>query len=99
MPMTTPPAAFAVGDAVRISDRTPVGHYRTPMYVRGKTGRIERVLDTFIDPEQEGYGKNAGDKIRLYRVRFQQRDLWPNYAGGASDVLEIEMYEPWLERA
>jgi hypothetical protein len=91
-------AAFRVDDHVRIRARTPVGHYRTPMYVRGKIGRIERVLDLFLDPEAEGYGKNEGDKIRLYRVRFKQRDLWPDYAGGTDDELQIEMYEPWLER-
>ena len=91
--------AFQIDDRVRIRQRTPVGHYRTPMYVRGKTGHIERVLDLFIDPEAEGYGKNEGGKIRLYRVRFKQRDLWPDYAGGPEDELQIEMYEPWLERA
>jgi nitrile hydratase len=69
------------------------------MYVRGKTGHIERVLDLFLDPEAEGYGRNEGGKIRLYRVRFKQRDLWPDYAGGPEDELQIEMYEPWLERA
>jgi hypothetical protein len=91
--------AFRVGDRVRIARRTPVGHYRTPVYVRGKIGRIERVLDLFLNPEEEGYGKNAGDKVRLYRVRLRQRDLWPAYAGGAEDELQIEIYEHWLERA
>jgi len=92
-------AAFAVGDAVRVSERTPIGHYRTPIYVRGRTGRIERVLGMFLNPEEEGYGRNAGGEIRLYRVRFRQQDLWPDYAGAPGDLLEIEMYEPWLERA
>lgn len=91
--------AFQVGDRIRIRPRTPIGHYRTPMYVRGKMGHIERVLDLFLDPEAEGYGKNEGGEIRLYRVRFKQHDLWPDYAGGPEDELQIEMYEPWLERA
>ena len=98
-PAQPPSPAFRVDDRVRIRNRTPVGHYRTPMYVRGKTGHIERVLDLFLDPEAEGYGRNEGGKIRLYRVRFKQRDLWPDYTGGPEDELQIEMYEPWLERA
>ena len=70
-PAQPPSPAFRVDDRVRIRNRTPVGHYRTPMYVRGKTGHIERVLDLFLDPEAEGYGRNEGGKIRLYRVRFK----------------------------
>ena len=27
---------YSVGDAVRIATRMPIGHYRTPGYVRGK---------------------------------------------------------------
>ncbi len=93
------PPRFAVGEAVRISQRFPVGHYRTPMYARGKVGRIERVLPEFLNPEQEGYGKNAGTRIRLYRVRLKQAELWPDYTGNPNDELQIEIYEHWLEPA
>jgi hypothetical protein len=92
-------AAFKVGDRVRVARRSPVGHYRTPMYVRGMVGSIERVLDTFLNPEEEGYGKNAGAKVRLYRVRFKQTELWPDYHGSDRDELQIEIYEHWLEPA
>jgi hypothetical protein len=92
-------APFKVGQRVRIARRFPVGHYRTPVYVRGKTGTIERVLARFLNPEEEGFGRNKGGKIRLYRVRIKQRDLWPAYRGGAGDELQIEIYEPWLEPA
>ena len=33
---------FNVGDRVRIKDSHPPGHRRTPYYVRGKTGVVER---------------------------------------------------------
>ena len=92
-------ALFKVGQRVRIARRFPVGHYRAPVYVRGKTGTIERVLARFLNPEEEGFGRNRGGKIRLYRVRIKQRDLWPAYRGGAGDELQIEIYEPWLEPA
>ncbi len=91
--------AFAVNDSVRIKNKTPVGHYRTPFYVRNKTGRIERILDEFINPEEEAYGKNSGSKVRLYRVSFAQQELWPEYRGASNDKLQIEISEHWLESA
>ena len=60
---------------------------------------IERVLPYFLNPEEEGYGKNAGITERLYRVRFTQTDLWSAYAGSVRDVLEIEIFEFWLSEA
>ncbi len=33
----------------------------------------------------------------LYRVRFLQKDVWPGYRGSAADVVEIEIYQHWLE--
>jgi nitrile hydratase len=90
---------FAVGDTVRIATRLPIGHYRTPTYVRGKTGRIERVLGRFVNPEEEAFGRNEGGEVRLYRVRLKQRDLWPDYRGSDADELQIEVFEHWLERA
>jgi len=90
---------FKINDSVKIKTKIPLGHYRTPFYVRGKTGRIERVLDTFLNPEEEGYGKNFGTKVRLYRVAFSQKELWENYQGASTDELQIEIYEHWLESA
>jgi nitrile hydratase subunit beta len=91
------PTLFKKGDAVRISARYAPGHVRTPVYVRGKQGAIERVLPRFINPELEAYGVNEGTEIQLYRVRLSQNSLWPDYVGQPSDVLEIEIYEHWLE--
>jgi nitrile hydratase len=34
----------------------------------------------------------------LYRVRFEQQELWPDYNGGARDSTMIDLYEHWLER-
>jgi nitrile hydratase len=91
--------AFLANDLVKIKNKTPVGHYRTPFYVRGKTGRIERILDEFINPEEEAYGKNVGSKVRLYRVSFAQQELWPEYHSASLDQLQIEISEHWLEPA
>ncbi|MGW4488037.1 SH3-like domain-containing protein [Amycolatopsis sp. NPDC004368] len=88
---------FREGDPVRISERYAPGHVRTPVYVRGKEGTIERVLPRFINPELEGYGVNEGTEVQLYRVRLDQSSLWPDYDGRPADVVEIEIYEHWLE--
>jgi hypothetical protein len=32
-------------------------------------------------------------------VRFAQKDVWPDYRGSARDVLEIEIFQHWLEKA
>jgi hypothetical protein len=30
-------------------------------------------------------------------VRFRQADVWSDHAGPASDCVEVEIYEHWLE--
>jgi nitrile hydratase len=89
---------FVVGERVRIAARYAPAHVRTPVYVRGRSGRIERVLARFVNPEREAYGQNTGGEVRLYRVRIPQASLWPDYAGAPDDVLEIEVFEHWLEK-
>jgi nitrile hydratase beta subunit-like protein len=91
------PAKFKVGERIKIAEKFPVGHYRTPTYVRGKQGIIIKNLGRYINPETEAFGKNAGDKIWYYMVQFFQKDLWENYTGQVTDVLEIEIFENWIE--
>ena len=92
-------AIFHVGDKVRISDRSPIGHYRMPAYLRGKAGTVEAVIEPAgIDNEQEGYGRNAGKKLHYYRIAIPMTEIWANYAGSPRDGLRIEIFETWLER-
>jgi nitrile hydratase len=92
-------ATFPVGARVRVRSSYPPGHLRTPYYIRGKAGVIERVLDTFPNPEDRAYGRRGEPRPRLYRVRFVQRDVWPNYTGPGADTVDIELYQHWLEPA
>jgi hypothetical protein len=92
-------AKFAANQRVRIRALYPPGHLRTPFYCRGKVGTIERVLPAFVNPEEEAYGRRNGPKQVLYRVRFDMKELWPEYAGPAHDKVEIEIYEHWIEAA
>lgn len=91
--------AFAPGDRVRILRRSPVGHYRVPVYLRGKTGVVETVIEPAgVDNEEEAYGRNAGMKRHYYRVALPMTEIWPDYAGSPRDGLHIEVFETWLER-
>jgi nitrile hydratase len=49
-----------------------------------------------LNPEQLAYGHTGVPGKILYRVRFQQRELWPDYGGSDHDTLELEIYEHWL---
>ncbi|HTH96555.1 MAG TPA: SH3-like domain-containing protein [Stellaceae bacterium] len=89
---------FAPGDRVRVANLHPPGHRRTPFYVRGKSGVIERVCDPSLNPEELGYGFSGEPRRVLYRVRFAQRELWPDYAGPAGDTVDVDIYEHWLQK-
>ena len=93
---------FAVGDRVRVRAHyppTPPSHIRTPHYIRGVEGEIERICGTFGNPEELAFGRRYGDRPVLYRVRFRQDDVWSDYTGPPGDRIEIEIYEFWLEPA
>jgi nitrile hydratase len=87
---------FAPGDGVEIRRSEPPGHVRTPYYVRGKRGVVERVCGPFADPEELAYGRSGLPARPLYRVRFPQAELWPDYRGLPGDCVEVELYEHWL---
>jgi nitrile hydratase len=90
---------FRVGDRVRVKRRFPPGHRRTPTYIRGKVGEIERICGAFPNPEELAYGFDGEPKKVLYRVRFAQKEVWPRYEGPERDLIEMEIYEHWLEPA
>ena len=90
-------ARFTTGERVRVRTAHPPGHIRTPTYVRGKSGIVERICGSFPNPEELAYGRDGQPARPLYRVRFSQRDLWQDYRGTVSDCVEVEIYEHWLE--
>jgi nitrile hydratase len=90
-------ARFAAGDRVRVRRAFPPGHVRTPYYLRGCAGVVERVCGAYPNPEELAYGRDGLPPEPLYRVRFRQKDIWPEYSGGANDTLDVEVYQHWLE--
>ncbi len=81
---------------VRVRAMMPPGHVRTPAYLRGKTGKIERALGAFPNPEQLAYRQKAGPRA-LYRVRFTMAELWGEAAENPDDTLDAEIFAHWLE--
>ena len=90
---------FQVGDRVTVRAAYPIGHVRTPHYVRGKFGVIERLCGVFPNPEELAYARSGLPRQPLYRVRFLQTDLWSDYSGQLADVVEVEIFQHWLEAA
>ena len=93
------PARFQPGDRVTVRRADPPGHLRTPFYARGASGVIERICGAFANPEELAFNRPGLPAQPLYRVRFRQAELWPDYAGPARDTIEIEIYQHWLEPA
>lgn len=96
------PAAcgFKSGDRIRVKADFPETrgrcHIRTPHYLRGRDGVVERRLGAYRNPEDLAFARPAAT-IPLYHVRFDQPALWNE--GVAGDTVLVELYEHWLEAA
>ena len=80
-------ARFAPGDRVAVRRSESPGHIRTPHYVRGRVGVVERVCGPFANPEELAYGRDGlpaaaalprpvppgGPLARLQRAAGRQR--------------------------
>jgi nitrile hydratase len=90
-------ARFRPGDRVKVRRADVPGHIRTPWYIRGHTGVVERLCGAYPNPEELAYARSGLPAQPLYRVRFVQTAVWPHYGGSPSDTIDIEIYEHWLE--
>lgn len=88
----------SAGHPVRVRALMPPGHIRTPAYLRGKHGTVERILGPFPNPEELAY-RHPGQALLLYRVRFRMGDIWGDSAENPDDTLDAEIYAHWLEDA
>ena len=92
---------FAPGDRVRVRPDWPEAgprrvHIRTPHYLRGRVGIVERLFGAFPNPEELAFGKPGTPPQPLYQVRFEQAPLWAD-SSSTADTVVADIYEHWLE--
>lgn len=93
---------LAEGDTVRVRDDWPEAkgekvHIRTPHFVRGRVGRVERFIGEFANPETLAFGKDGLPKIGLYMIAFERGQLFPDTVQGR-ETLTADLYDTWLEK-
>ena len=79
---------FAPGSRVRVAPREHDGHHRTPGYLKGRVGTIDRLHGEFRNPETRAYGGDGLPEQPLYLVRFD---------GGVP--VYADLFQHWLEDA
>ena len=87
-------AQFQPGDQIVVRTNIATGHHRTPYFVQGKRGAVEKVHGTFGNPDQGGH---ADPRQPLYLVSFDQSHIWDGYDSTSKDQLLLDLYEHWLE--
>ena len=85
------------GDQVRVRVDSPSHHYRTPIYIQGKTGVVVSICGRFRNPESLGHGGDGMPEQPLYRVAFAQDSVWDRYQGPSVDKILVDIYENWLD--
>ena len=91
--------SYRPGQRVRVDAREHEGHHRTPAYLKGKTGTVERVYPAFRNPETRAYGDEGLPEMPLYLVSFARSDLWPDTGGTRAHRVYVDVFEHWLEEA
>lgn len=86
--------SFNRGDRVRTRLANPEGHTRLPGYLRGRTGRIERVIGAFPFADERALGRGSKAQT-LYTVCFAGTDVWGADAQAAT--ISADLFESYLE--
>ncbi len=86
---------FAPGERVRTRVMNPAGHTRLPVYLRGRPGRIERVLGTLPFPDRRAAGAASATDM-AYTVRFAAADVWGD-DGDPRGSICADLFESYLE--
>lgn len=87
---------FRDGERVKVIHLGKSGHVRIPFYVRGKVGEVVHYCGSYLNPESLAVGRTDGPAVDLYRIKFAQRELWPDDNQPERDWLVIEVYDHWL---
>ena len=88
-------ARFAPGDPVKVRFAEPPGHCRTPYYLRGKRGVIERLIGVYPNPEELAYHRIGIPQQPLYQIKFEYGEVWGRPERNVT--ISAAIYQHWLE--
>jgi hypothetical protein len=95
--------AFAIVYLVTDINATTTFYTRNQAFICGKTGVIVEHRPDWVAPEDEAIGRGTpergGRTEPFYVVRFNQKDLWPNYTGSDADTFQTQIAQGWLQPA
>mmetsp|Transcript_136046 Transcript_136046/g.322396 ORF Transcript_136046/g.322396 Transcript_136046/m.322396 type:complete len:461 (-) Transcript_136046:220-1602(-) len=100
-----PVQRFSPGDVVRVrhashATRWRRPHLRTPGFIHGVCGTVDRYVGSFDNPEQLAFGGRSWSKSPLYIVRFDAGSIQDFDAGErGKDQVTVDIYQSWLEPA
>jgi hypothetical protein len=93
---------FAVGDRVVVREIEPVGHAHLPLFVRGRTGVVERRVGHVAFPAMPTADSEAeseeNNRQPVYSVRFTAQELWGSEAP-RKDSVNFNIRRGYLMRA
>ena len=89
------PAAFAIGQKVRVKIMNPMTHTRAPRYVRGHVGEVVKIHGAHVFPDSNALGRGENPQW-LYTARFTAKELWGH---ANDDSVMLDLWEPYLESA
>jgi hypothetical protein len=89
------PAAFAIGQRVRVKIMNPPTHSRSPRYVRGHMGDVVKIHGAHVFPDSNAVGHGENPQW-LYTLRFTAKELWGH---ANDDTVMLDLWEPYLEPA
>ena len=87
------------GQRVRVGDREHEGHHRTPDYLKGKSGTVERVMRRFATPRRAPTAPTGFPSSRSTSSASRSATCGPTTAATGDDRLYVDIFEHWLQEA
>jgi len=88
---------FKPGDAVIARNLHPVGHTRSPRYLRGCRGIVDRDHGVFVFADSNAAGTGPSPQ-HVYSVRFTAQEIWGPEASSRDNVY-ADLWDDHLDPA